>query len=85
MAYSSNKQEIMLVSEFAEAMLSALERNRESKVVWTEISTEDLIDGLQKNYEKLVDTFIAHNPNEIKKRCVNIANFAAMIAERYSK
>lgn len=85
MAHSSNKQEIMLVSEFTEAMLSALERNRESKVVWTEIPVEDLIDGLQTNHEKLIDGFIAHNPDEIRKRCVNIANFAAMIAERYSK
>ncbi len=85
MAHSSNKQEIMLVSEFTEAMLSALERNRESKVVWTEIPVEDLIDGLQNNHEKLIEGFIAHNPDEIRKRCVNIANFAAMIAERYSK
>jgi hypothetical protein len=75
----------MLVSEFTEAMLSALERNRESKVVWTEIPVEDLIDGLQTNHEKLIEGFIAHSPDEIKKRCVNIANFAAMIAERYSK
>lgn len=85
MAHSSNKQEIMLVSEFTEAMLSALESNRESKEVWTEIPIEDLIDGLQTNHEKLIDGFIAHNPDEIRKRCVNIANFAAMIAERYSK
>jgi len=74
-----------MVMRFTNLMFLALESNRESKVVWTEIPIEDLIDGLQTNHEKLIDGFIAHNPDEIKKRCVNIANFAAMIAERYSK
>jgi hypothetical protein len=74
-----------MVARFAILMAEALERNRESKVVWTEIPIEDLIDGLQTSHEKLIDGFIAHNPDEIRKRCVNIANFAAMIAERYSK
>ncbi len=85
MAYSTRIQEAALVSHFSLLMQDALESNRESKEVWTEIPIEDLIDGLQTNHEKLIDGFIVHNPDEIKKRCVNIANFAAMIAERYSK
>lgn len=85
MAHSTRIQEAALVSHFSLLMQDALESNRESKVVWTEIPVEDLIDGLQTNHEKLIEGFIAHSPEEIKKRCVNIANFAAMIAERYSK
>lgn len=85
MAHSDATQENNLILSFTAAMRLALLVNRESKEVWTEIPVEDLIDGLQDNHEKLIEGFIAHSPEEIRKRCVNIGNFAAMIAERYSK
>jgi hypothetical protein len=84
--HSTRISEAALISHFSFLMQDALELNRDSKSHWLECDKEDLIDGIERNFDDLCDELRA-NPDkaEVRKRCANIANFAAMIADRYKE
>jgi len=84
--HSTIAEERDMLTNFTVRMLNALVANRESKSYWLECDKEDLIDGIERNFDDLCDE-LRVNPDkaEVRKRCVNIANFAAMIADGYKE
>lgn len=86
--HSTRIQEAALISHFSFLMQDALELNRDSKSHWLECDKHELLDGLDRNLDIVIEQ-VCHQPQvdktEVRKRCVNIANFAAMIADRYKE
>jgi hypothetical protein len=84
--HSTIAEERDMLINFIPRMLNALVANRDSKSHWLDCDKEDLIDGIERNFDDLCDELRAYpDKAEVRKRCVNIANFAAMIADRYKE
>jgi hypothetical protein len=85
---STIEEERDLLINFTSRMLNKLVANRDSKIHWLECDKHDLLDGLDRNLDILVEQ-VCHRPvvnkAEVRMRCANIANFAAMIADRYKE
>lgn len=86
--HSTIVEERNMLNSFKSRMLKALAANRKSKNHWLECDKHDLLDGLDRNLDIVVEQ-VCHRPvvnkAEVRKRCANIANFAAMIADRYKE
>ena len=83
--HSTLVEERDLIINFSALMLRALVAERDKKEAWPDIQVEVLIEGLVHNHEQLITAFIENSSSDVRKRCVNIANFAAMIADRYKE
>lgn len=84
--HSTAEEENDLILRFTAAMRFALLINRDNKSHWESENEDDLLSALEVNLEILTSE-ISFQPDrtEVRKRCVNIANFAAMIADRYKE
>jgi hypothetical protein len=86
--HSTIAEERDMLINFTTRMLNTLVANRDSKSHWLECDKYELLDGLDRNLDIVIEQ-VCHQPQvdktEVRKRCVNIANFAAMIADRYKE
>jgi hypothetical protein len=86
MSKPSTPEEIALVTDMTNLMLDQLtvDENR-AKRSWTEAPLSILFNELNRNTIEL-DRLIEHDRTKteaIRRRCANIANYAAMIAQRH--
>jgi len=74
-----------LVEEFGKHMLKKLNENNH-KTHWRHCEVEYLVDRLVQESDELFTAIEdEHSPEEIIRECADVANFAAMIADMYTK